>query len=75
MQLGEVRETNFVSQADDQGSQISNDNDAEPVKTGSEASETPQDAGQDKVAQDAGPPQPKRTKKKKVSINWEYPDW
>ena len=67
VQLGEVRETNFVSQADDQGSRISNDNDAEPVKTGSEASETPQDAGQDKVAQDAGPPQPKRTKKKKAS--------
>ena len=67
VQLGEVRETNFMSQEANQGRQISNDNNAEPVQTGNEASETPQAAGQEKVSQDAGPPQPKRTKKKKAS--------
>eukprot|EP00112_Aurelia_sp_Birch-Aquarium-sp1_P021699 Seg5905.1 transcript_id=Seg5905.1/GoldUCD/mRNA.D3Y31 product="hypothetical protein" protein_id=Seg5905.1/GoldUCD/D3Y31 len=67
VQLGEVRETNFLSQEANQGSQISNDNNAEPVQTGNEASETPQAAGQEKASQDAGPPQPKRTKKKKAS--------
>ena len=35
------------------------------VQTGNEASKTPQAAGQEKVSQDAGPPQPKEQRRRK----------